>query len=131
MSHLIKGVHHIALECESLEKFKETVEFYSVVLGMEIKRSWGKGEGAGVMMDTGNSVIEIFAKGTQASQGAIKHFALATDDVEACLKAVSKAGYQVTRNATEQVIPSDPTYPITFGFCIGPVGEEIEFFAER
>ena len=131
MSKLIKGVHHIALECDTLESYEETVTFYRDVLGLDVVRSWGEGTGAGIMLDAGNSILEIFAKGEKLPQGAIKHFAFETDDVKACLDAVRAAGYPVTREATEQTIPSEVPFPITFGFCIGPVGEEIEFFTER
>lgn len=131
MSKLIKGVHHIALECDTLERYEETIKFYTEILGMEILRSWGEGTSAGVMIDAGNSIMEIFAKGEKLPQGAIKHFAFETDDVKACLDAVRAAGYQVTTEAKDQIIQSDPNFPITFGFCIGPVGEEIEFFTER
>ena len=131
MSKLIKGVHHIALECDTLESYDETVKFYTQVLELPVLRSWGEGAGAGIMIDAGNSILEIFAKGEKLPQGAIKHFAFETDDVQACLDAVRAAGYKVTREATEQVIPSETPFPITFGFCIGPVGEEIEFFTER
>ncbi len=131
MSKLIKGVHHIALKCDSLEKFEETKHFYTEILGMDILRAWGEGASAGVMIDTGNSIIEIFAQGERLPQGAIHHFAFKTDDVAACLDAVREAGYQVTKEAKNHVIPSEPEFPIAFGFCIGPVGEEIEFLTER
>ena len=131
MSKLIKGIHHIELECHTLENYEETVKFYKEVLGLEVLRSWGEGTDAGIMLSAGNCLIEIFAEGEKLPQGTIKHFAFATDDVAACLDAVRKAGYRVIREAMDHVIPSDPACPITFGFCIGPVGEVIEFLAER
>jgi glyoxylase I family protein len=32
---------------------------------------------------------------------------------------------------TDICIPSAAPYPARIGFCIGPVGEEIEFFQEK
>ena len=37
----------------------------------------------------------------------------------------------VTVEPKDICIPSNPPYPARIGFCIGPVGEEIEFFQEK
>lgn len=132
MSRLIKGVHHIALKCHGVEEFEKTIGFYRDVLGMEVIRSWGEGAGSGMMLSTGNSLMEIFANAeNDLPQGAIRHFALATDDVDACVEAIKKAGYEVFIEPKNIEIPSDPVFPARIAFCIGPVGEEIELFCER
>lgn len=132
MDKLVKGIHHVALKCQGVEAFEKTVRFYRDVLKMDVVRSWGEGTGKGAMLDTGSGVIEIFADAQdQREQGAIRHFALATDDVDACAKAVEEAGYQVFVEPKDAEIPSDPVYRIRIAFCIGPVGEEIEFFQVR
>lgn len=132
MSRLIKGVHHIALKCHGVEEFEKTIGFYRDVLGMEVIRSWGEGAGSGMMLSTGNSLMEIFANAeNDLPQGAIRHFALATDDVDACVEAIKKAGYEVFIEPKNIEIPSDPVFPAKIAFCIGPVGEEIELFCER
>lgn len=132
MSRLIKGVHHIALKCHGVEEFEKTIGFYRDVFGMEVIRSWGEGAGSGMMLSTGNSLMEIFANAeNDLPQGAIRHFALATDDVDACVEAIKKAGYEVFIEPKNIEISSDPVFPARIAFCIGPVGEEIELFCER
>ena len=127
MENLIKGVHHISIKTRGLQAFDRAVRFYRDILGMPVALSWGEGDGSAVMLDIGNgSMMEIFANGEdEPGQGAIRHFALATDDVDACVKAVSANGYEVF------VEPKDVTLgtnPARIAFCRGPVGEEIEFF---
>ena len=132
MEKLISGIHHAALKCCGEEKFKETVAFYRDVLGMELLRAWGEGRHGGAMLDTGAGRIEIFVDGKdEPGQGAVRHIALATDDVDACVSAVRTAGYEITREPMDVTIPSQPPFPIRCAFCIGPVGEEIEFFCEK
>lgn len=127
MGKLIKGIHHIALRCRDIEQYREAIHFYHDILGMEIVRTWADGTNA--MLDTGSGLMEIFSTGlVSGSTGAVNHFALATDDVDACLAAVEAAGYRITVPAKDIAIPSNPVYPARIGFCIGPVGEEIEFF---
>ena len=129
---MIKGVHHIALKCMGVEAFEKTVQFYRDVLGLRVVRAWGEGEGSGIMLTTGDAMLEIFASGTDLpGQGAIRHFALATDDVDACVRAVEAAGSEVFIQPKDIVIASTPEFPARIAFCHGPVGEEIEFFQER
>lgn len=128
MGNLIQGVHHIALKCNRIETFEQAIRFYKEVLQMPVVRSWGEG----IMLDTGNGVMEIFANAQDVlPQGTIRHFALATNNVDACVKAVREAGYPITTEPKDIVIASNPPYPARIAFCIGPVGEEIEFFQER
>lgn len=126
---LVKGIHHVSLTCTSIEQYKETIHFYNEVLGIEIWKQWD----GGIMFKIGDDVVEVFFKDFEKDldQGAIRHFAFATDDVDACIETVRKAGYQVTVEPKDVVIPATPGYPARVGFCIGPVGEEIEFFQER
>ena len=132
MTQLIKGVHHIALRCPGTESFQKAVAFYKDLLGMPVVRSWGEDEGAGIMLSTGSGLMEIFANASELlPQGAIRHFALATDDVDACARIVAEAGYEVTMQPNDIVIGSTPPFPARIAFCIGPVGEEIEFFQEK
>lgn len=124
---LIKGVHHIALKCCGAEEYTRTVAFYRDILGLPVVRQWD----TGIMLDMGNSVMEIFKDGQQRlGQGTIRHFALRTQDVDACVEAVSKAGYEVFIEPNDIVISSNPVFPARIAFCKGPVGEEIEFFKE-
>lgn len=129
MLDLIKGIHHTALKCAGMEEFEKTIHFYKDVLGISVARTWGEGTESGIMFDTGDGIIEIFANAEERrEQGAVRHFALATDDVNGCVQAVREAGYDVFVEPKDIIIPSDPPYPARIAFCFGPVGEEIEFF---
>ena len=131
-SKLISGTHHIALKTRGEVEFQKAVDFYAGLLGLEEIRSWVNANDRGVMLSTGNSIIEITSNGMEAnSQGSIRHFALATEDVDACIQLVREAGYPIVMEPKDVVISSDPVLPIRIGFCLGPVGEEIEFFCEK
>ena len=131
MGALISGIHHVALKCSGTAEFEKTLDFYQNTLGLEPVRSWGEGETAAAMLSTGDGLLEIFASGKPLPQGTIRHFALRTDRVDDCVAAVRKAGYAITAEPKDIVIASDPPFPARIAFCIGPVGEEIEFFQEN
>ena len=133
MGKLINGVHHIALKCDGTDAFDRTVRFYSEILGMDIVRCWGEGTGSGIMLDTGDgSLMEIFADAEdRLPQGAIRHLALRTSDVDAVVDNVRKAGYEITMEPNDIVIESSVPFPARIAFAIGPIGEEIEFFCEK
>jgi len=130
---LTKGIHHIALKCKGLEHFEKTVHFYRDLLGMEVVRTWGEGINIGMMIHIGGgSMLEIFANvDDELGMGALRHMALAVDDVDACVAAVAAEGYEITIPAKDIVIASEPPLPARIAFCIGPVGEEVEFFCEK
>ena len=82
-----------------------------------------------MMLDTGAGMLELFANAPdELSAGALRHMAFAVEDTDACIEAVRAAGYQITMEPTDIVIASEPPYPARIAFCIGPVGEEVEFF---
>ncbi len=129
MKPKITGIHHIALKAQGLENFNELVNFYNGILGLPIVRKWGEGEGIGMMLDTGAGLLEIFANAPdRLGAGALRHLAFEVEDTDVCLEAARAAGYKVTMEPTDIVIASDPPYPARIAFCIGPVGEEVEFF---
>ena len=125
---MIKGIHHISMKCGTEAELLKVKDFYINILGMKICREWQKG----IMLDTGNGLIEIFtdAEGEHCL-GAIRHFALLTDDVDEITSKVKSAGYEVFIEPNDKVITSEPEYPIRMAFCYGPLGEQIEFFNER
>ena len=132
MSALITGIHHVSMKCCSLAEFSRTVDFYHRTLGLPVLRRWGSDEQPAVMLECGSGVIEIFADATEElPQGCIRHFALATPDVDACAKAVQAAGYEITVLPKDIEIESQPVFSARIAFCIGPLGEEIEFFQEK
>ena len=128
----ITGVHHIALKACGIDAFNKTIKFYHEILGMPLVREWGEGANKGVMVDTGAGLLEIFANGNEVpTEGALRHIAFATDNVDECIETVRKAGYEITMEPKEIVIQSNPPYPARIAFCIGPVGESVEFFCEK
>lgn len=132
MEQVISGVHHIALKCSDSAEFQRTLKFYTEVLGLPCRRSWGEGDGAGAMLTLGGSLMEIFASGKVAgSTGSVNHFALAVADVDGLVAKIRAAGYAITREPTDIAIPSEPPFPARIAFCVGPVGEEIELFCEK
>ena len=129
MKPKITGIHHIALKAQGLENFNELVSFYNGILGLPIVRKWGEGEAVGMMLDTGAGLLEIFANAPdRLGSGALRHIAFEVEDTDVCLEAARAAGYKVTMEPTDIVIASDPPYPARIAVCIGPVGEEVEFF---
>ena len=53
---LIKGIHHVSMKCSSTEEYEKTIDFYKNILGIPVAREWQ----AGIMLDTGNGIVEIF-----------------------------------------------------------------------
>lgn len=129
---MIKGIHHVAIKAKGLENYAKLLEFYHDILGMPVIREWGEGENLGAMVDTGSGILELFSNAPDVlGAGALRHLALLCDDPDACIDAVRAKGYKVTMEPKDIVIQSDPPYPARIAFCIGPVGEEIEFFEEK
>ena len=125
---MIKGIHHISMKCNTEEEINRVKEFYISVLGLKIIREWSDG----LMIDTGSGYIEVFTNADGEHRlGAIRHFALLTDDVDSIADKVKAAGYEVFVEPVDKVMDSDPEYPIRMAFCFGPLGEQIEFFCER
>ena len=125
---LVKGIHHVCLKGSNEKEYEEVIHFYRDVLGLSVARTWAEG----IMFETGAGLIEVFNNATEfLPQGTIRHFALATDDVDVCVKAVRAAGYEVFIEPKDIKIPSSPAFPARIAFCKGPLGEEIEFFQEK
>ena len=67
---MIQGIHHISMKCGTAEEFAKAKDFYLGILGLSVKREWPEG----IMIDTGNCMLEIFSNGegplrAQASDG--------------------------------------------------------------
>lgn len=124
---MIKGIHHVSLKCEDKERFGRACRFYTEVLGLKVKRSWD----AGVMLDTGSGLIEIFSNGPGTEEiGAVRHFALAADNTDEVIRKVRDAGYEVFVEPKDIVIHSEPPLPARIAFFRGPLNEEVEIFQE-
>ena len=130
-NEMITGVHHVCVKCRP-EELEKVQKFYGELLGLPLVRSWGEPKVEGLMYGAGTSLIEIFPNVEEdLPQGAIRHFALATDDVDSIVETVRKAGYAVTMEPVDIEIMSKPSLPARIAFIIGPVGEEIELFCEK
>ena len=128
----IKGIHHIAIKANGVEKFEETIRFYNEILGLPVIRRWERPGMLCAMVDTGSGILELFSNAECEPQpGPLRHIAFEVENVEECIEAVRAAGYEITIEPKDVDIPSDPIYPIRVGFCIGAAGEEVEFFSER
>ncbi len=134
MKRLTKGIHHISLKCTDLDNYNETIRFYHELYGMEIIRTWTLGEEGipACMLETGGGLLEISANATERlSAGALRHIALHVDSVDECIEIARSAGYPVTMEPKDICFNSEPPYPARVAFCLGPVGEEVEFFELR
>lgn len=125
---LINGIHHVSMKCCNDDEYNRVCDFYKSVLGLSVARVWD----GGTMFAAGDSLIEVFTDGEKPlEKGVIQHFAFRTNDVDACVKAVLNAGYEVFTGPMDIEIPSNPSLPARMAFCYGPLGEEIEFFQEK
>ncbi|MBR2460083.1 MAG: VOC family protein [Clostridia bacterium] len=132
MKPKITGIHHIALKAKGIGAYEKLLDFYHGILGMPIVRTWGSGENLAAMLDTGAGMLELFSNAPdERGEGALRHLAFAVEDPDVCIEAVRAAGYTVTMEPKDIIIGSQPPYPARIAFCIGPVGEEVEFFKER
>ena len=132
MKSKITGIHHVAIKAKGLEQYAKLLEFYHGILGLPIVREWGEGENLGAMVDTGAGILELFSNAPdERDAGALRHLALCCDDPDEFIEAVRANGYEVTIEPKDIVIASEPPYPARIAFCIGPVGEEVEFFKVR
>ncbi|MBQ6014347.1 MAG: VOC family protein [Firmicutes bacterium] len=125
---LINKIHHVAMRAPEGDGYLKARDFYTNVLGLEVLRSWP----AGCMIKAGEAVIELFNGGDAITgvKGTLQHMAFGTDDLDACVKTVTEAGYDVFDGPRDVVIKSEPPFPIRVAFIHGPLGEEIEFFQE-
>jgi len=132
MANLILRTHHISLKANGEEAYKKALHFYGELLGLPTVRQWDVPGRRGAMLSTGDCLLEITDNGTLGGPvlGSIAHFALLTDDVEACTEKVRAAGYEIFVEPKDGLVPSEPPCPVRVAFCRGPVGEEIEFFKE-
>ncbi len=125
---MIKGIHHVAMNCETKEKFDEMIYFYHELLQLPVLREWG----GGIHLDCFNGCIEIFLDGSKPlEQGCIRHFAFATDHVDEIVEIVRKAGYKVSVEPKDVNMKTNPVFPIHIAFIEGPLGESIELFCEK
>ena len=124
---MIQSLHHISMKTANDAEYTKVRAFYADLLGLRICKECE----ACTLFDTGSGFIEIFRNGTGPQpQGVIRHLAFAAEDVDACIAAVRAAGYEILVEPKDVQIGGDPAYPARIGFCIGPLGEQVEFFCQ-
>ncbi len=92
MSQWIDGVHHIALKPTTAEQYEKTVEFYTQLLGFEVKKSWETPSALFCLMVScgDNSCMEILNGEEPAAKGG------ALDHSLFCHQPGGRAGGQVS-----------------------------------
>jgi len=125
----IQGFHHTAIRSAD---FDRSVQFYTGVLGLKVRLTWGEGPTRAAMIDAGDgNYIEVFAhdKAFEIVEGTILHFALRTDDCSAMLETVRASGAEITMEPKEVTIASNlgPVL-VKIAFFKGPDGEIVELF---
>ena len=125
----ISGFHHTAIRSAN---FDASVRFYTEVLGLKIKVTWGESPKRAAMIDAGDgNYVEIFERPEPAplSEATILHFALRTDDCAALTETVRAAGQEITMEPKEVTIDSSAgPIPVKISFFKGPDGEVVELF---
>lgn len=136
-------LHHVGL---STDRWEESIDFYTGVLGGREALRFHENGGRVVMLDfAGGCRIELFetarprgagdppgagTDGNAATPGALVHLALAVDDVERVTRRAAGSGCPVERPPARMRLANDvqPTAGplVTYSFIRGPSNELIE-----
>lgn len=127
------GLHHVALQPRDWE---QSLRFYRDTLGMDVMLEFiaDSPPRKAAFLDIGDgSSIELFEPrpttpkpGSPAPNDPVIHFALATTDIRAAVERVRQAGFPITIEPEDLLLGGK--MHVTIAFCLGPNGEEIEFF---
>ena len=124
------GFHHVAMR---VKDFDASVRFYTEVLGFTKAIGWGDGDKRAIMLDAGDGgCLELFAGGAvHAGDGAVLHFALNCQDVDATVERIRASGAEITTEPKDVEIPSEPPAAVRLAFFRGPDGELVELFRRK
>jgi len=126
---IISGFHHVAIRALD---FEASVRFYTEILGLKTRVTWGETPRRAIMIDVGDgNYVEIFERevSTPELEATLLHFALRTDDAAAILEIVRAAGAEITMEPKEVTIDSNlGPILVKIAFFKGPDGEVIELF---
>jgi catechol 2,3-dioxygenase-like lactoylglutathione lyase family enzyme len=127
MNHGIRGIHHIGMRSENLDR---SLDFYAKGLGFPIvlEFTW-EGGGRAVLLDMGNrNFLEIGNDGAPEPIGRLTHFALEVEDCQTSFeKAVAAGALPKGQPHVSDVSQAKPApWRIRSVYVIGPDGEEIE-----
>ena len=121
---LIRSLHHVSMKCETPAELEKALDFYCNLLGASVEETWP----GGVILALGGTRLEIFCSAPAVREvGALRHIAFETDSADECAEAVRKAGYRIFLEPKDIEKP----VPARIAFCIGPMGEQIEFFKPK
>jgi glyoxylase I family protein len=126
----VTGLHHVSLSMPP-EDYAKTLCFYRDFLGLEmICEAALPAPDPLAMLTLGNTILELVPDGSGgASSGVLNHIALATDDVDGLLEKVRAAGYEITMDPAEFMLPHGVA--IRIAFFAGPAGESVELLCEH
>ena len=121
------GIHHVAVR---VKDFDRSHRFYTEALGFKERLIWGEGRKRCCLLDTGDgNYLELQGGDEPPPGGAILHIAIRTDDCDAAIERVRKAGAEITVEPKSVDIQGKPgPVSVRIGFFKGPDGEMIEFF---
>lgn len=127
----ITGIHHVAVKPRR-SQYPAVVKFYTELLELKVECQWGDPEYPCMMVSTGdNSRLEILPQDEANElphEGKVAHIALATNDVDECVKRVTEAGYKVTIEPKDVALGD---MPVRIAFVDGAGGEIVEFFCVK
>jgi glyoxylase I family protein len=122
------GFHHVSMRAKDLNK---SIKFYSEGLGFIERFSWGNDLQRTILMDTGDgNYFEISQGDPNQSfvEGLFRHLALRVDDCNAALELARNVGAEITVEARDVTLSTEPPLQIRIAFFKGPDGEVIELF---
>ena len=124
----ITGIHHVSMRCSDSDRFAKAVRFYTDILKLPVYRQWENG----ILLDTGNGLIEIFNNNEGIEEiGAVRHFALAAENVDDLAERIQAEGYEVFIKPKDIVLSCVPEVHARIAFCRGELNEEIELFDQK
>lgn len=124
------GFHHVSMRVKDLSK---TIKFYSEGLGFIERFSWGNDQKRTVLMDTGDGNYFEISQGDSNQSlvaGLFRHLALRVDDCKAAIELARNAGAEITVEARDVTLSTNPPLQIRIAFFKGPDGELIELFED-
>jgi catechol 2,3-dioxygenase-like lactoylglutathione lyase family enzyme len=134
------GLHHVAIRAVD---FDATIRFYTEALGFRVHYRFSVPDriDRAAFLDAGDGrFIEVFGDGStvqaegrrrfpneEPTEGAVLHFCLRVDDVDASYaKALAAGAVSRVAPGTRQ-LGTDPRVEVRIAFVTGPNGEVIEF----
>ena len=125
MMKMVKGISHIGIPCENLQK---SMKFYQE-LGFDVQAHKNNLDGFNVaMMQAGSCIVELYQSVNKVDSpeknGMIDHIALKCEDVEKVYVKCLEMGKTIITDIEETKIYSPAI--CRYFYILGPDGERIE-----